>query len=626
MPHIFLKIFVLLLTTFTALAQTGSITGIVLDGQTQQPLPYASVYINFTTIGTYSNEKGAFVLSNLASGEYELIVSFIGHEPYRSKVTIANNNEVSLTVRLNLIALNEVQISASKDKEWEKQLEKFKKLFLGTGANARLCRIVNPWSLSFEESKTGTFTARATDVLQIENLSLGYRISYELKRFDVNRNDYVLSGYVRFQELEALDSVMTKKWGVERNEAYRGSVQHLAKTIIDQRYKEEGYELYEDRSGLSRIVRTERLGANLDKTIFNYPMDGKISEEKNQGTFVIKMPSRLEVHYKNKNYHSKIYTDVPYPVSWIEVKGGYLHVRRDGFVLNPLQMTVSGYMFQSRIADILPNDFRPETKLLHYQNPTEKKPLSALAHLIERPYLHTDKSYYYPNEVIWFKGYMNYFNPMLQDSLSHVLYVDLLNGSGQTVLTRAFQINKRFVSGDISVPPILPKGDYTLRAYTRWMLNFDPDLVFIKPIKILDPDEVIRVTETPVAELVSGDVVITPDKEQYTPRDKITLIINIVDDFDQSIRSNISVSVTDMAQVVRAPDEPTILTGFQIPHIAIPDTLDKNTRYRIQNGFDVKGTFMSSKGKPTQGLVTFVQEDANQEFVFSTEEDGSFYI
>lgn len=615
-----------LATIITALAQTGSITGTVLDGQTQQPLPYASVYINFTTIGTYSNEKGEFSLSNLASGEYELIVSFIGHEPYRTKVTIANDNEIKLRVRLNLVALKEVQIIASKDKEWEKQLEKFKKLFIGTGANARLCRIINPWSLSFEETKTGTFIAKAADILEIENLSLGYRISYELKRFEFNRKDYILAGYVRFQELEALDSIMTNKWEEERNEAYRGSVQHLIKTIVDHRFREEGYILFEDRSGLSRIVRTERLNANVDKTIFHYPMEKKITEGKDAGTFTIQMPSRLEVHYRNKNIHSRIYTDVPYPVGWVEVKGGYLYVRGDGFILNPTQMTVSGYMFQSRIADILPNDFRPETKLMHFENAIENKPLGALTHLLERPYLHTDKSYYYPNEMIWFKGYMNYFNPMAQDSLSRVLYVDLLDHNGKTVLTKAYQIDRRLVSGSISAPQLLASGDYTLRAYTRWMLNFAPELIFLKPIKILDMDELARIPETVVTGPVSGDVKIITDKEEYTTREKITLSIKIIDDFEQGVPSNVSISVTDVQQVVLAPDETTILTGFQIPQISLPDTMDKNTRYRIQNGFDLKGTFLTSKGKPAQGLVTFVQEEGNQEFVFSTEENGSFEI
>ncbi len=626
LQKITLIFFLLLVILSTARAQTGSITGVVLDGQTQRPLPYASVYINFTTIGTYSNEKGAFSLTNFASGEYELIVSFVGREPYRTKVIITNNNEVTLTVRLRLIALKEVQVSATKDKEWEKQLEKFKKLFIGTGPKARLCRIVNPWSLSFEETKTGTFIARATDVLEIENLSLGYRLSYELKRFEVNKIDYLLAGYVRFQELETPDSVMTKKWGEERNESYRGSTQHLLKTIVDQRYREEGYTLFEDRSGLSRIVRTERLNANVDKSIFHHSMEGKVTDGKDPETYTIKMPSRLEVHYRNKNLHSKIYTDVPFPVSWIEVKGGYLHVRRDGFVLNPIQMTVSGYMFESRIADILPNDFHPEIKIIPLENPTETKPLSALVHFLERPYLHTDKSYFYPNETIWFSGYMNYFNPMLKDSLSHVVYVDVLNESGESILTKAFPISKRRIPGSVSVPSLLPSGDYTLRAYTLWMLNFDPKLIFIKPIKILNLDELARVPSKDVPESISGDVVIIPDKELYTQREKITLAISFKDDFDQNVPAYVSVSVTDMEQVVRAPDELTILTGFQIPEISIPDTLDKSERYRIQNGFDLRGRFMTSKGKPSQGLVTFVLEEENQEFVFPTEEDGSFEV
>lgn len=614
----------LILSPLLVLCQSATIRGIVLDGQTSQPLPFASVYINYSTIGTNSNEKGEFLLGNLRPGEYDLIASFVGHQPHQSHVVLTDSSTLVLTIRLNVIALKEVQVRAKIDSQWEKQLEKFNKLFLGQGPDAKHCKILNPWSLSFEETSKGFFIARASEVLEIENMSLGYKISYELKNFSVSKDNYMLSGFVRFRELETMDTVLTAQWHKKRNEDYWGSATHLFRSIVNQRAEQEGYRLYEDRSGLGRIVRTEKFNANLDKTIFNYSVAGKVSPGRIEGTYQVQLPSRLEVHSRRKITPARVYSDIPYPVSWIEVAGGFLTVTKDGIVLNPLRMTISGNMFESRIADILPNDFRPELRVAEFQNPVESKPLSSLTYLLEKPYLQTDRSYYYANEEIWFKAYMSYFSPLLKDSLSHVLYIDLANENGESVSTRRFVINKGVASGSIPVPASIKKGDYTLRAYTRWMLNFDPELIFKRPLKILAPDELARATEARAP--VSEEMTISSEKEQYNFREKISLSIDMKNEFDQRPAANISVSVTDMAQVVPVPDEPNILTAFRLPQITVPDTLDTKNRYMIQNGFDISGVFVPQKGKVLQGLITLVQEEANLEFVVMTEEDGRLFM
>ena len=615
--------FLQLLITFFAHAQSNIIRGIVLDGQTRQPLPYASVYINYTTIGTYANERGEFILSNLPSGEYDLIVSYIGHKPHQSKVNLADSTEIVLTIRLDLLALKEVQIEAKRDASWYKQLEKFKKLFLGSGPSANLCKILNPWILTFL-NEDGVFTAEATDLLEIENLNLGYRVFYQLKNFTVGPDKYLLSGYIRFEEYETVDSVLSKRWLQNRKEAYEGSTRHFLKSIIDQRVEEEGYDLYEDRSGLKRIMRLAKLSANVDKTIFFYSMEGKVSPGTNTETYAVQLPLRLEVHYKDKTTGSRIYQDVPYPVSWIEIKGGFLNIAQDGSVLNPANITVSGSMFEARIAELLPNDYKPGKKAIRYQNPIERKSVSALTYLTEKPYLHTDKSYYYPNEMIWFKGYMNYFTPIVKDSLSHVLYVDLMNSRNKLVTRRIFPISKGVVVGDLMVPSFLEKGDYILQAYTRWMLNFDPAYIFVKPIKVLDRNELARVKDFQ-PDSQANAIIIVSEKEEYDPKEKITLTLEVRDNLDNNISANLSVSVTDLQQCVPAPNETTILSDFSMPVVSLPDTLDKRTRYRIQHGFDIQGRFVNAKGKPAQGLLTIVQETANLEFKITTEKDGSFF-
>jgi hypothetical protein len=618
-----LKLIVYLQLVAVCASAQAIIKGRVLDEKTDQPLPYASVYLNYTTIGTNSDDKGFFVL-NVAPGAHDLVVSFVGHLPFQKKITLVDGEQIELTVRLSLSAMQEIQITAKRDAEWDKHVQKFTKLFLGSGANSKFCKILNPWVLSFPETKDGVFTARATDPLEVENLSMGYRVIYELKTFAVANVNYLAAGYVRFQELQSNDSLLTKKWTEKRKDAYEGSSRHLFKSIIEQCVDEEQFDLFEDRSNLTSVVRLSNFISNLDKTIFSYSMKGKVMPGPRPYTYSVQLPSRLEVHYRGKNANAVVYPDVPFPISWIESAGPIL-VFDDGSVLNPFKMTMLGAMFELRVADLLPHNYQPDHKIEIYKNPLERKPLSKLTHLTEKPYLQTDRSYYYPEEVVWFKAYMNYHSPLLKDSLSHVLYVDLVDKVGNVKVDRRFQVTGNTVTGDFSLPLYLESGDYTLRAYTRWMLNFDPAYLFKKPIRVLKPGEVAKTKEYRVDES-NNAIKISTEKSRYEPREKVTVTVQALDEFEKNIPANFSVSVTDVIQAVPAANESSIVNDFDMPNVLLPDTLDRKSRYLIQYGFDVKGRFVPAKRQKTStGLLRFVQEEPNFEFVMTTEEDGSFY-
>ena len=53
------------------------IRGVVLDGKTNLPLEYVSVYFDQTTIGTTTNQKGEFTL-NYTNIKTPLIISYLG--------------------------------------------------------------------------------------------------------------------------------------------------------------------------------------------------------------------------------------------------------------------------------------------------------------------------------------------------------------------------------------------------------------------------------------------------------------------------------------------------------------------------------------------------------------------
>ncbi|UCH15829.1 MAG: carboxypeptidase-like regulatory domain-containing protein, partial [Bacteroidales bacterium] len=58
----------------------SSISGKVIDIETQQPLPYVNIILEGTTTGTISDEDGNFSIDNVSIGRYTLLATMIGYE------------------------------------------------------------------------------------------------------------------------------------------------------------------------------------------------------------------------------------------------------------------------------------------------------------------------------------------------------------------------------------------------------------------------------------------------------------------------------------------------------------------------------------------------------------------
>jgi hypothetical protein len=102
----------------------------------------------------------------------------------------------------------------------------------------------------------------------------------------------------------------------------------------------------------------------------------------------------------------------------------------------------------------------------------------------EKIYLHLDKPYYMAGDTLWLKGYL--FDGITHDidSMSRVLYVDLINPiQGKIIASRILKCNGS-THGDIALPDTLSEGIYQIRAYTNYMRNFSEEFFFTQNIKI----------------------------------------------------------------------------------------------------------------------------------------------
>ena len=103
----------------------------------------------------------------------------------------------------------------------------------------------------------------------------------------------------------------------------------------------------------------------------------------------------------------------------------------------------------------------------------------------EKLHLHTDRNFYVPGEKIWFKAYLVDALMLREPTKSRFVYVELINDSDslmERVMLRRNSDNMFY--GNIYLSKIIPEGAYTLRAYTRYMVNQGKDYFFEKSIRI----------------------------------------------------------------------------------------------------------------------------------------------
>ncbi len=101
---------------------------------------------------------------------------------------------------------------------------------------------------------------------------------------------------------------------------------------------------------------------------------------------------------------------------------------------------------------------------------------------VEKAWLHCDRDNYVAGETAWFKAYL--YSDYQPDTLSSVLYVELLNEQGAIIVRHVFPVLLGGAYGQVDLPDSLITGLYQLRAYTPGMLNNGADFIFRKRLHI----------------------------------------------------------------------------------------------------------------------------------------------
>lgn len=105
----------------------------------------------------------------------------------------------------------------------------------------------------------------------------------------------------------------------------------------------------------------------------------------------------------------------------------------------------------------------------------------------EKVYLHFDNTGYFKGETIRFMAYLTRTDNGKPSDISKVLYVELVNPSGDVIEKRTLKVENGMAEGDILLDSIMgASGFFEVRAFTRYMTNWGTDAIFSRVFPIFD--------------------------------------------------------------------------------------------------------------------------------------------
>ncbi|MCR5890900.1 TonB-dependent receptor [Hymenobacter sp. J193] len=82
-------------TVGTAYAQTGSVSGRVLD-EKQAGIPGATVLVEGTSLGSSTNADGTYTVQNVPAGSHNLVISFVGFNTLKMAITVVAGQNLAV--------------------------------------------------------------------------------------------------------------------------------------------------------------------------------------------------------------------------------------------------------------------------------------------------------------------------------------------------------------------------------------------------------------------------------------------------------------------------------------------------------------------------------------------------
>ncbi len=106
---------------------------------------------------------------------------------------------------------------------------------------------------------------------------------------------------------------------------------------------------------------------------------------------------------------------------------------------------------------------------------------------VENVHLHINKSAYFKGEHIGFTAYAIDQRTRKPSIATKNLYMQLLNDQNKIIKEKLLYVENGIATNVFVTDSTTPPGNYSIKAFTNWMRNFEKPLFAQEPIKIIDP-------------------------------------------------------------------------------------------------------------------------------------------
>lgn len=555
-------------------SQTGSISGIVFNTETNLPLENCHIFIPNTSFQTYSDSLGNYKLTGIPSGNWAIHATKEGFNHYRDSLEIRLGSISELKVELSFEKDSQPKGNSLEEKKNNKIRAELEERLLTNDANFT-AEILNQDAVFLESIAKNKTRISFLGPLYISIPETGFLVTMYPEPFILEDKGEKIKGTYAYFELPGDNPEQIRSWQSNRLKAFENSPNAL-------------------------LVRL--LSGELDS--FNSNPEPKVSFGSTEGEYNLQFNHPLETKLPNGKSAS------------ISYKGNELPLRINGAVVNENQLIFEGAFAEMNPIFSLPQNFNPE-KIIRLAN--LERNAEAMQ---ERVFLHTDKSQYWQGEHLFFKAYLNYGNALVSDELSKVLHVEIHTMNGIIEDQYTFKIENGQASGEIPLPDYLNEQNYLLRAYTSWGLNYGDQGEFFLPIQVLARE--LR-AQSEIPRPSSKQIGIFTDKQSYGPNESVKLNIMAADSQGRPINANLSVSVLDLNQASLRSDIPSMEEALDTSSPLKEFDL-KNPIFPIETGFTLVGKLKKEEGSPAPGDITLLVNSYADIRKLKSDSNGEFSI
>jgi len=473
------------------------ISGQITDAEDKEPIPGVSVFISNTTAGIATDVEGYYRIRIPGEGSYQLTVSHVGYQSVFMDIE-PGSESVKFDVALLTVELDELTV-ASKVRFRQRDINLFWNTILGKNPSRKTIQATNPEAAYFfYNPETRILRVTCREPLQIINYETGYQIQCVLNSFthDYKTNITDWNHQCSFTELEPSTVRQQNDWEKKRQEIYHVSLTKFIKSLYNNSLYDDGFVLATfhqnpDRDNpyqLSFITNRMLIPNAADNSKTLHFLNEQVMlvcfgrQVTENDLYVIQSLQGRELFLKRSFLISLLHADA-------------IRIYPDGTFANRLKLTpVNTTILLSGLSMKLPIEYLPDRStspedamvenineldiiVRHFENQLSVFPQ-------EKIHVHTDRDVYVSGEKIWFKAYVTDALTHHSPTASRYVYVELISPVDTLMHRVMVRQTDGLFHGNLPLTEYVPTGNYTLRAYTRYMENMGDDYFFKKNIRI----------------------------------------------------------------------------------------------------------------------------------------------